>query len=113
MAETVSIGKTDLKVSPLGLGTWQWGDQGMWQYGAGYTQGDVEAAYRESRAAGITFFDTAEIYGRGLSESMLGPLVQAERSEVTVATKFAPFPYRVTASTLPKALDASLKRLGL
>ena len=113
MAETVSIGKTDLKVPPLGLGTWQWGDTGMWQYGSGYAQGDVEEAYRQSRAAGITFFDTAEIYGRGLSEQMLGPLVQAERSEVTVATKFAPFPYRVTASTLPKALDASLQRLGL
>ncbi len=113
MAETVSIGKTDLKVPPLGLGTWQWGAQGMWQYGAGYTRSDVEAAYRESRAAGITFFDTAEIYGRGLSESMLGPLVRQERNEVIVATKFAPWPYRLTASTLPKALSASLERLGL
>jgi aryl-alcohol dehydrogenase-like predicted oxidoreductase len=113
MAETISIGKTDLNVPPLGLGTWQWGDQGMWQYGAGYSQNDVEAAYRESRAAGITFFDTAEIYGRGLSEKILGPLVQAERNAVTVATKFAPWPYRLTASTLPKALDASLGRLGL
>ncbi len=113
MAETMAIGKTDLKVPPLGLGTWQWGDTGMWQYGSGYAQGDVEEAYRQSRAAGITFFDTAEIYGKGLSEQMLGPLVRAERSEVTVATKFAPWPYRVTASTLPKALDASLKRLGL
>jgi aryl-alcohol dehydrogenase-like predicted oxidoreductase len=113
MLQTVAIGKTELKVPPLGLGTWQWGDTGMWQYGTGYTRGDVEAAYRESRAAGITLFDTAEIYGRGLSETMLGPLVQAERNEVTVATKFAPWPYRLTASTLPRALDASLKRLGL
>ena len=113
MVQTITIGKTDLKVPPLGLGTWQWGDTGVWQYGTGYAQSDVEEAYRQSRAAGITFFDTAEIYGRGLSEQMLGPLVQAERSEVTVATKFAPFPYRVTASALPKALDASLKRLGL
>jgi aryl-alcohol dehydrogenase-like predicted oxidoreductase len=113
MAETISIGKTDLHVPPLGLGTWQWGDQGMWEYGAGYAQSDVEAAYRESRAAGITFFDTAEIYGRGLSEKILGPLVQTERSEVIVATKFAPLPYRLTASALPKALDASLGRLGL
>jgi aryl-alcohol dehydrogenase-like predicted oxidoreductase len=113
MVETISIGKTDLKVPPLGLGTWQWGDQGMWQYGTGYTQSDVEAAYRESRAAGITFFDTAEIYGRGLSESMLGPLVRQERSGVIVATKFAPLPYRLTASTLSKALGASLGRLGL
>ena len=113
MVQIISIGKTDLKVPPLGLGTWQWGDQRVWRYGAGYAQSDVEAAYRESRAAGITFFDTAEIYGSGLSESMLGPLVQGERGEVVVATKFAPWPYRLTASALPKALDASLKRLGL
>jgi aryl-alcohol dehydrogenase-like predicted oxidoreductase len=113
MVQTVSIGKTDLKVPPLGLGTWQWGDRGMWQYGVGYTQSDVEAAYRASREAGITFFDTAEIYGRGLSEKLLGPLVQPEHNEVVVATKFAPWPYRLTAGTLPKALDASLKRLGL
>lgn len=113
MQETVSLGKTDLKVSPLGLGTWQWGDKGTWGYGQGYAQNDVEAAYRQSREAGITFFDTAEIYGSGLSEQMLGPLVQAERNEVVVATKFAPLPHRLTASTMPKALDASLKRLGL
>jgi aryl-alcohol dehydrogenase-like predicted oxidoreductase len=113
MAETVSIGKTDLKVPPLGLGTWQWGDTSTWQYGVGYSQGDVEAAYRASRAAGVTFFDTAEIYGKGRSESMLGPLVRAEREAVVVATKFAPWPYRLASSTLGGALDASLKRLGL
>lgn len=113
MLETISIGKTDLKVPPLGLGTWQWGDRGTWGYGNGYNQSDVEAAYRESRKAGITFFDTAEIYGRGVSEMILGPLVRAERGEVVVATKFAPLPYRLTARSMPKALDASLKRLGL
>ncbi len=113
MPEMISIGKTDLKVSPLGLGTWQWGDTGTWQYGVGYSQSDVEAAYRASRAAGITFFDTAEIYGKGRSETILGPLVRAERDVVVVATKFAPWPYRLTAGTLAGALDASLKRLGL
>src|ERR1051326_3759626 len=113
MLETVSLGKTDLTMPALGLGTWQWGDRATWSYGNGYSQGDVEEAYRQSRAAGITFFDTAEIYGGGLSERMLGPLVRAERSEVIVATKFAPLPYRFTASSMPKALDASLKRLGL
>ncbi len=113
MTQTVSLGKTDLTVSALGLGTWQWGDTGMWQYGQGYTQGDVEAAYTASREAGITFFDTAEIYGGGLSEQMLGPLVLAERNQVIVATKFAPLPQRLTGSSLGKALDASLKRLKL
>jgi aryl-alcohol dehydrogenase-like predicted oxidoreductase len=113
MAQTVSLGKTDLSVSALGLGTWQWGDTGMWQYGQGYSQSDVEAAYRASREAGITFFDTAEIYGRGVSEQILGPLVLPERNDVIVASKFAPWPYRLTPRSLEKALDATLKRLKL
>jgi len=113
MIQTVSLGKTDLKVSALGLGTWQWGDTGMWQYGQGYSQADVQAAYTASREAGITFFDTAEIYGSGTSERLLGPLALAERDQVFVATKFAPLPYRLMAGSLGKALDASLKRLTL
>lgn len=113
MAQIVSLGKTDLSVSALGLGTWQWGDTSMWQYGQGYSQSDVEAAYRASRDAGITFFDTAEIYGRGKSEQILGPLVLPERSQVVIASKFAPWPYRLTPRSLGKALDATLKRLKL
>jgi aryl-alcohol dehydrogenase-like predicted oxidoreductase len=110
---TITIGTTDLKVSPLGVGTWQWGDTGTWQFGQGYARSDVEEAYRVSREAGLTFFDTAEIYGSGLSETILGGMVRPERERVTVATKFAPLPWRLSARTLPKALDASLKRLGL
>ncbi len=113
MEETITIGKSDLKVPPLGVGTWQWGDTGTWQYGQGYARSEVEEAYRVSREAGLTFFDTAEIYGSGLSETILGGMVRPERERVTVATKFAPMPWRLSARTLPKALDASLKRLGL
>lgn len=113
MEETITIGKTDLKVPPLGVGTWQWGDTGTWQYGQGYARSDVEEAYRVSREAGLTFFDTAEIYGSGLSETILGGMVRPERERVVVATKFAPLPWRLSARTLPKALDASLKRLGM
>jgi aryl-alcohol dehydrogenase-like predicted oxidoreductase len=110
---TITIGKTDLRVPPLGVGTWQWGDTGIWQYGRGYGRSEVEAAYRVSREAGLTFFDTAEIYGSGLSETILGSMVQPERARVTLATKFAPMPWRLSARLLSKALDASLKRLGL
>ncbi len=113
MTQTISLGNTDLQVSALGLGTWQWGDHSTWEYGKDYAQADVEAAYRASRAAGITFFDTAEIYGSGVSETILGGMVRPERDQVIVATKFAPWPYRLTAGALHKALDASLKRLGL
>jgi aryl-alcohol dehydrogenase-like predicted oxidoreductase len=110
--QTITIGRTDLRVTPIGLGTWQWGD-GYWRYGGEYGQSDVEEAYRVSREAGIDFFDTAEIYGRGKSESILGALVARDQGPVVVATKFAPYPSRWTARHVGQALDASLKRLGM
>jgi aryl-alcohol dehydrogenase-like predicted oxidoreductase len=113
VAETVSIGRSGLVVSALGTGTWQWGDAGYWSYGRDHGLADVEAAYAVSRGAGITFFDTAEIYGAGESERILGALVQKDAAPVVVATKFAPLPGRWTARALPAALQKSLARLGL
>jgi aryl-alcohol dehydrogenase-like predicted oxidoreductase len=114
-SEMVSLGASGIAVSALGVGTWQWGDMAFWGYGQGYGQAEVEAAYPASRAACVTFFDTAEIYGRGKSERLLGSLVRSDpnRDEVVVATKFAPLPYRLTARNITAALDASLARLGL
>ncbi|HEX9114895.1 MAG TPA: aldo/keto reductase [Anaerolineae bacterium] len=111
-AETVELGRTGLYVSPLGLGTWAWGDRMTWGYGAGYGADDLKAAFRASLAAGINFFDTAEIYGRGQSETFLGQFIQGmPRRLVTVATKF--MPYRPLRSSLEAALRASLDRLQL
>ena len=109
---TIAIGRSDLRVAPLGVGTWQWGDR-YWRFGGEYGLADVEEAYRVSREAGIDFFDTAEIYGRGKSESMLGALVRRDQGRVIVATKFAPLPSRWTARDVTRALDASLARLGM
>ncbi len=111
--DSIAIGKSDLRIAPLGMGTWQWGDKFRWNFGKGYTQSDCEAAYAASRAAGITFFDTAEIYGSGKSEEILGALVRQDPQRVIVATKFAPLPWRWTARSVAQALDASLKRLGM
>jgi aryl-alcohol dehydrogenase-like predicted oxidoreductase len=114
-SEMVSLGTTGIQVSPLGMGTWQWGDMAFWGYGRGYGQTEVEAAYAVSRAAGINFFDTAEIYGRGTSERILGRLVRGDddSSQVVVASKFAPLPQRLSARSITAALDASLARLGV
>jgi aryl-alcohol dehydrogenase-like predicted oxidoreductase len=111
--ETVALGASPLRVSPLGVGTWQWGDRAMWQFGNGYTRADCDAAYASSRALGVTFFDTAEIYGRGTSEQILGRLVRRESAPPVVATKFAPLPGRLTTASVGRALSASLNRLGL
>lgn len=100
---------------PLGVGTWAWGDKTFWGYGSDYTSDDVAQAYGRSRAAGLTLFDTAEVYGGGFSEHLLGQLIadHEDRSVAVVATKFAALPWRVgQSSALRLALDSSLTRLG-
>jgi aryl-alcohol dehydrogenase-like predicted oxidoreductase len=103
-------------VARIGAGTWQWGDRlGYWGYGREYTAADVSAAYRAARAAGVTLFDTAEVYGLGRSERMLGEFAAAEgpvNSPPVIATKFFPFPWRLSRKQLRRALRNSLRRLG-
>lgn len=113
ITQRLTIGRTSLQVAPLGVGTWQWGDARYWGYGGAYARTEVAAAYQASRQAGIDFFDTAEIYGSGMSEQNLGELVRAEAEQVVIATKFAPLPGRWTRSSVAAACAASLRRLGL
>ncbi len=110
----VNLGKTDIEIPPLGAGTWQWGDRTLWGYGRGYGSSDAEAAYLASIEAGITFIDTAEVYGSGLSERLLGQfLTNTSDRALNVATKFMPFPWRWGKGALLRALRNSLKRLNL
>ncbi len=85
----------------------------MWGYGRDYGESDVKAAFEASVAAGIDFFDTAEIYGNGRSEKMLGEFIRQSHRQVVVATKFFPFPWRLRRNDLVSALRRSLDRLGL
>jgi aryl-alcohol dehydrogenase-like predicted oxidoreductase len=107
------LGKTDVQISPIGLGTWQWGDRMFWGYGKTHSENDVQAAFQASLEAGICFFDTAEIYGSGRSERLLGEFIQDVTQPLVIATKFMPFPWRLWKGRLKAALKASLNRLGL
>ncbi|HVN53699.1 MAG TPA: aldo/keto reductase [Anaerolineaceae bacterium] len=116
LLERISLGINGPQISPLGTGTMQWGDRQIWEYGkGGYTDEDIHQSFLASLEKGINFFDTAEVYGRGLSETFLGRFVNAleDREQVVVATKFMPLPWRVRRSSLVKALRRSLNRLGL
>ena len=105
----------------MGVGTWQWGDRRVWQYGGDYAAGDVRSAFDAALAAGLTFFDTAEIYGFGRSERFLGEFINtpsrvpgpAGAARLRIATKFFPMPWRLTGASLLRALRGSLRRLGL
>lgn len=78
------LGVTDLKVSVVGIGTWQFG--GEW--GRTFTQEEVDAILHQARELGINLIDTAECYGDHLSESRVGQAIQADRDEWIIATKF-------------------------
>jgi aryl-alcohol dehydrogenase-like predicted oxidoreductase len=97
----------------LGIGTWAWGDRLIWHYGKEYNDNDIVDSFRVAVANGIRFFDTAEIYGQGKSESFLGEMMQDLEEPVIVATKMMPYPWRLGRDVLQRRLAASLNRLKL
>jgi aryl-alcohol dehydrogenase-like predicted oxidoreductase len=109
----VALGASGLEVPEIGVGVWQWGDTLSWGYGRSYAEPDIRCAFEASLAGGLDFFDTAEVYGRGESERLLGRLLQESGRTVTVASKFFPFPWRWRRGALLTALGRSLERLRL
>lgn len=79
------LGRTELKTSVIGVGTWQYG--GEWDHV--YSQAEVDAILDRAAELGINLVDTAECYGDHLSESLIGDyLSRRDRSRWIVATKF-------------------------
>jgi aryl-alcohol dehydrogenase-like predicted oxidoreductase len=112
----LTIGLADeLNIAPLGVGAWAWGTTRLWGYGKEYDRSDVGKAFRASMAEGVTLVDTAEMYGNGASERIIGEILREGGFEGTpvIATKFAPLPYRFSAKSLLDAVDKSLERLGI
>jgi len=109
--QKITLGKNGPAVTPLGIGTWAWGDKLFWSYGKDYGVDQVREAFTATLEAGINFFDTAEIYGPGESERLLGTFMKETECPVEIATKYFPLPWRFTAQAVTDALTASLKRL--
>ncbi|EKX50419.1 hypothetical protein GUITHDRAFT_55598, partial [Guillardia theta CCMP2712] len=112
-----------LKLPVMGTGVWAWGDEAIWNYGAqgGASVQSIEEALEVVVSSDLGFLDTAEVYGNGESERLVGSLLkklpEEKRRKVRVATKFYPV---VPSTNLPRgaqdlipALDASLARLQL
>jgi aryl-alcohol dehydrogenase-like predicted oxidoreductase len=103
------------QVSRIGLGTWQFGAR-EWGYGDVYASGGAHDIVRRARALGVTLFDTAEVYGFGKSERILGKALGDERAEVVVASKVfpvAPFPLVVKQRERASARRLQLDRIPL
>ena len=100
-----------VSLPPLGIGTWSWGDRLFWGYGSDYGERDVERAFEAAVANGATFFDTAEVYGLGESERLIGRFLKQSDRPVQIATKYFPLPWRFNSQAVADALSNSLKRL--
>ncbi|KAL0914456.1 hypothetical protein M5K25_014804 [Dendrobium thyrsiflorum] len=122
--EKVKLGGSDLKVTKLGVGAWSWGDTTYWN---DFQWNDrklkaAKAAFDASIDSGINFFDTAEVYGAGItgavnSETLIGSFIKERQKagpvDVSIATKFAALPWRFGRGSVISALKRSLSRLGL
>ena len=107
-----SLGARGPEISVIGFGAWEAGGGPEW--GQAPPDDQIVAAMRTAMDAGINWIDTAEVYGRGTSERLVGRAVEGRRDDVVIASKVAPAdegsgfrPEEVRA-----ACDRSLGRLG-
>jgi len=118
------LGRSDIEVSPLGLGTARMAGLGWHDDLVSQDPSQVKRdAVRQIQVAvdlGVTFFDTADNYGQGLSERILGEALRGSRNNIVVATKFGedPMPdqedpWTLNADSVVRKCDASLHRLGV
>jgi len=117
--KTRTLGKSGLQVSALGLGC-----MGMsYSYGAPKDEGEMIALLHKAVDLGITFFDTAEVYGPWINEELVGKALSPVREKVVIATKFGfncspgGAPASQTVNSRPEHIkqvaEASLKRLNI
>ena len=105
----LDIGTTP-KISKIGLGTWQFGAR-EWGYGDDYAGQQARGIVRRALDLGVTLFDTAEMYGFGRSERILGDALAGQsRSPAFLATKL--FPVLPLAPVVEQRAVASAGRLG-
>lgn len=113
---TREMGRSGIEISAMGIGCWAVGGEG---WGGGADDHESLCAIRRAMDLGVTFFDTADTYGKGRSERVLAEAINGRREKLVIATKFAWMPDEVTGEltggnpeSIPRACEASLKRLN-
>ena len=103
----------------MGCGTWAWGNQVLWGYDASMDE-ELQQVFDRCVASGVTFFDTGDSYGtgklKGKSEQLLGQFSKKysgeNANEICLATKLAPYPWRLSSESIVQAGKASIDRMG-
>eukprot|EP00890_Picochlorum_soloecismus_P004810 jgi/Picsp_1/532/NSC_00529-R1_aldo keto reductase family protein len=127
LAEKLAYNKKDMvqmgpfKSSPIGFGTWAWGNKLLWGYDEEADK-ELQEVFDLVVSNGINLFDTADSYGtgklNGRSEYLLGkftneyPGSDRVKKQIHIATKLAAYPWRLTPSQWVQACKSSLDRLG-
>ncbi|MEO1395931.1 MAG: aldo/keto reductase [Cyanobacteria bacterium J06634_5] len=105
---------------PMGCGTWAWGNRLLWDYQE-TMDSELQAVFNHCVTHGVTLFDTGDSYGTGKlsgqSEKLLGQFRAAytspqNKEQICLATKLAPYPWRLTRQSMIAAGEASAQRLG-
>lgn len=113
--------KSNVKVgslvfSPIGCGTWAWGNRFLWNYSKDDDEG-LRKTYDFVTSKGVNWFDTADSYGTGAlngrSEELLGQFsTENKRSKVYFCTKLAPYPWRIGTESMLSAAKESTERMN-
>ena len=106
-------------IKKIGLGTWSWGNQLFWNYKPLYDD-DLLAAFQEAIKRGYSLIDTADSYGTGkfsgCSEKLIGKFLtqvsESQKKGIQIATKLAPYPWRVGRNGFDQPYMQSLERLN-
>src|SRR5581483_8775992 len=96
-----SLGNNGITIPSLGVGTNKWGDA---------SPDALAQTFERGVESGVAMYDTTEVYGFGKSETQVGAALRKSGKSVTLITKFAPYPTRLSSTSLLRALDASLAR---
>ena len=102
------------RLSAIGLGTWQFGSS-EWGYGGEYARGEAGAIVNRALDLGVNLIDTAEIYGLGRSERIVGEAIRGRRESVFLATKLFPvgLPFQVEGRARRSARRLAVDRIDL
>ncbi len=106
-------------MSEIGFGTWAWGNKLLWGYSPNHDDQLLKETFNAAIESGLNFIDTADSYGTGAldgrSEKLLGKYIhtlpKGKKESITVATKLAPYPWRLGRKGYYKAFFASKERL--